>query len=75
MTKLNVYEIKPGRYAYGTQGHQALAIVERITAGRGRPKYRGVRGVRPIIDKAKGHKRVWVSRLVRAELDRVAKFN
>lgn len=75
MTKLNVYEISEGRYAYGTLGNRAIAVIERITRGPGRPRYRGVRGRRPTIDKAKGHKRVSPSSLILRELSRVAKFN
>lgn len=70
MTYPNVYEIAPGRYAYGVQGQRAAAVIERVTTGPGRPKYRGVRGRRPVIDKR--FKRIAPSDLILRELDRVS---
>jgi len=48
MKHQNVYEIRPGRYALGTRGNQALAVVDHIDRGQ----WRGVRGVRPRIPAA-----------------------
>lgn len=73
MQNLSVYEIAEGRFAIGRRGEEAFAVVTRILTddGRGRPRYRGVRGRRPTItDKAK---RVTpVSKLLRSELVRLA---
>lgn len=76
MQHMNVYEIAPGRYALGTRGDLALAVIERVAPGPGRPYYRGIRGRRPVIDQR--FKRVPASKisgLMRSELARVAKFN
>lgn len=76
MARPNVYEIAPGRYAYGIQGEQALAVIQREMRP-GRPRYFGVRGVRPTIDKTKGHKRVAPTGVMLASLTRIAeaRFN
>lgn len=69
----NVYQVAPGRFAWGIQGERALAVIQRVTKGPGRPKYRGVRGRTPVIDRR--FKRVAPSGLMLRELDRVAQFN
>lgn len=73
MTYPNCYQIAPGRFAYGVQGKLAIAVIERVTKGPGRPRYRGVRGRRPMIDKR--WKRVAPNGLMLRELTRVAGWN
>ena len=63
-----VYEVGAGRFALGFRNSKALAVVQRLLAkgGRGRPRYVGVRGVRPFI----GNEAVAIkpSRLLRTAL-------
>ncbi len=74
MSRPNVYEIAPGRYALGIQGELSIAVVQREMRP-GKPKYYGVRGRRPVIDAR--WKRVNASEKLRAELMRIAaaRFN
>jgi hypothetical protein len=74
MSRPNVYEIAPGRYALGVQGQLSIAVVQREMRP-GRPKYFGIRGRRPIIDAR--FKCINASKTLRAELARIAaaRFN
>jgi hypothetical protein len=74
MSRPNVYEIAPGRYALGIQNELAIAVVQREMRP-GRPKYFGIRGRRPVIDSR--WKRIAASASLRAELTRIAaaRFN
>lgn len=74
MSRPNVYEIAPGRYALGIQGQLSIAVVQREMRP-GRPKYYGIRGRRPIIDAR--FKRVSASPTLREQLMRIAaaRFN
>lgn len=73
MSNLSVYEISQGRFAIGRRDEMAYAVVERILTvdGRGRPRYRGVRGRRPTIT-ASAKRVTPVSKLLRSELIRIA---
>lgn len=51
---MNVYRIGGNKFAMGTRGGTAIAVVQRILnpwhpLGGGRPSYKGVRGRRPYI--------------------------
>jgi hypothetical protein len=73
MNNLSVYEISQGRFAIGRRDEMAYAVVERILTaeGRGRPRYRGVRGRRPMIN-ASAKRVTPCSKLLKSELIRVA---
>jgi hypothetical protein len=46
----HVYDLGNGKFALGNRNGKALKVVRRLlTRGRGRPRYTGVRGVRPFI--------------------------
>ena len=49
-TWARVYDLGNGRFALGFRNRKALTVLARkLTKGRGRPRYIGVRGRRPLI--------------------------
>lgn len=62
-----VFALGDSKFALGNRGLKALNVVQRVlTHGKGRPRYLGVRGRRPVI--APEHKSVAASAQLRAAL-------